>query len=55
MTVPIAELLISGALMLAALAVFAWLSIKIYRWGSLNYGNKLSMKKLFREVIKARH
>ncbi len=55
MTVPIAELLISGALMLASLAVFAWLSIKIYRWGSLNYGNKLNMKKLFREVIKARH
>ena len=55
MTVPIAELLISGALMLAALAVFAWLSIKIYRWGSLNYGNKLNMKKLVREVIKARH
>lgn len=55
MTVPIAELLISGALMLAALAVFAWLSIKIYRWGSLNYGNKLSMKKLVREVIRARH
>ena len=55
MTVPIAELLISGALMLASLAVFAWLSIKIYRWGSLNYGNKLSMKKLVREVIKARH
>ena len=55
MTVPIAELLISGALMLASLAVFAWLSIKIYRWGSLNYGNKLNMKKLVREVIKARH
>ena len=53
MTVPIAQLLISGALMLAALAVFAWLSIKIYRWGSLNYGNKLNMKKLFKEVIKA--
>ncbi len=53
MTVPPAQLLISGALMLAALALFAWLSIKIYRWGSLNYGNKLNMKKLFKEVIKA--
>ena len=54
MTVPAAELLIAGALMLAALAVFALLSIKIYRWGSLNYGNKLNMKKLFKEVIKSK-
>lgn len=54
MTVPTAELLTAGALMLAALAVFAWLSIKIYRWGSLNYGNKLNLKKLVREVLKVK-
>ena len=52
MTVPLAQLLISGALMLATLAFFAFLSIKIYRWGSLNYGNKTSLVKIVREALR---
>lgn len=54
MTVPWLQLLLSGALMLVALLVFAWLSIKIYRWGSLNYGNKLSLKRLYTDILRQR-
>ncbi len=52
MTVPLTQLLISGALMLATLAFFAYLSIKIYRWGSLNYGNKTSLIKIVKEALR---
>ncbi|NLD52415.1 MAG: hypothetical protein GX650_05920 [Clostridiales bacterium] len=39
--------------MLAAVTLFAWLSIKIYRWGSLNYGNKTSLRKIFKEALRS--
>ena len=53
MTVPLAQLLISGALMLVTLAFFAFLSIKIYRWDSLNYGNKTNLIKIVREALRS--
>lgn len=49
-TVPWTQLLISGALLLLSCAVLSFISIKIYRWGTLNYGNKL---KLFRNIGQA--
>ena len=38
--------------MLLFVAFFAFLSIKIYRWGSLNYGNKTSLRKIFKEALR---
>ncbi len=52
MSVPAWQLLLSGLLMLLTIALFAWLSIKIYRWGSLNYGNKTSIVKVFRQALR---
>ncbi|HSK69549.1 MAG TPA: ABC transporter permease [Candidatus Limnocylindria bacterium] len=52
MTVPWAELLVSGALMLLFVAFFAYLSIKIYRWGTLNYGNKTRLARIVREALR---
>lgn len=52
MTVPAWQLLAAGVLMVAAVALFAWLSIKIYRWGSLNYGNKTNIFKVFKEALR---
>jgi ABC-2 type transport system permease protein len=51
-TVPWSELILSGALMLLFVAFFAYLSIKIYRWGSLNYGNKTSLRRVVREALR---
>ena len=51
-TVPAWQLILGGLLMLATVALFAWLSIKIYRWGSLNYGNKTSLRKIFKEALR---
>lgn len=51
-TVPAWQLLAAGALMIGSVALFAWLSIKIYRWGSLNYGNKTNVFKVFREALR---
>lgn len=50
-TVPMAEQLIAAALMLAFVAFFAWLSVKIYRWGTLNYGNKTNIFKVLKSVF----
>ena len=52
MSVPVLELLTSGLLMLLAIALFAWLSVKIYRWGTLNYGNKTSLRRIFKEALR---
>ena len=51
-TVPAFELILSGALMALFILFFAWLSIKIYRWGSLNYGNKTSILKVMRSALR---
>lgn len=54
-SVPFYQYLISGALMLAFVAFFAFLSIKIYRWGSLNYGNKTKLRKIVKEALRSEH
>lgn len=54
-TVPISELLLSGALMLVFVVFFAFLSIKIYRWGSLNYGNKTRLTRIVKEALRGQH
>lgn len=51
-TVPMAELLIAGVLMIAFVVLFAYLSIKIYRWGSLNYGNKTKLSRIVKEALR---
>lgn len=54
MTVSWGELILSGALMLLFVVFFAFLSIKIYRWGSLNYGNKTKLSRIVKEALRAR-
>lgn len=51
-TVPMVQLVIAGVLMLLFVALFAFLSIKIYRWGSLNYGNKTKLSRIIREALR---
>lgn len=51
-TVPWGELILAGVLMLIFVAFFAYLSIKIYRWGSLNYGNKTKLTRIVREALR---
>ena len=51
-TVPWGQLILAGGLMLLFVAFFAFLSIKIYRWGSLNYGNKTKLIKVVREALR---
>lgn len=48
-SVPIASLLISSAIMVITVVLFAALSIHIYKFGALNYGNRLK----FKDVIKS--
>lgn len=48
-TVPLVSVLVSGVIMVATVILFAALSIYIYRFGSLNYGNKIK----FKEIIKS--
>ena len=38
--------------MLLFVAFFAFLSIKIYRWGSLNYGNKTRLSRIVKEALR---
>lgn len=51
-TVPWGQLILAGGLMLLFVAFFAFLSIKIYRWGSLNYGNKTKLVRVVREALR---
>lgn len=48
-SVPLASLLISSVIMIVTVVLFAALSIHIYKFGSLNYGNRLK----FKDVIKS--
>lgn len=48
-SVPIASLLLSSAIMVITVVLFAALSIHIYKFGALNYGNRLK----FKDVIKS--
>lgn len=51
-TVPWGQLILAGGLMLLFVAFFAFLSIKIYRWGSLNYGNKTKLSRIVQEALR---
>ncbi len=51
-SVPWSQLILAGGLMLVAVAFFAFLSIKIYRWGSLNYGNKTKLTRIVKEALR---
>jgi len=51
-TVPAWQMIAAGALMLLTMALFACLSIKIYRWGTLNYGNKTNIFKVLKEALR---
>ncbi|MDD4080173.1 MAG: ABC transporter permease [Eubacteriales bacterium] len=53
MTVPWGELILAGALMVLFVMFFAFLSIKIYRWGSLNYGNKTKISRIVKEALRS--
>lgn len=48
--VTLLEVAISMALMLIVTYALAQLSIYIYRYGSLNYGNKLKIKEIFKSI-----
>lgn len=48
-TVSALEIVISISLMIAVTAGVAYLSVYIYRKGSLNYGNKMSLLKMFKK------
>lgn len=48
-TVPLLSIVASSVIMILTVALFAAISIYIYRFGSLNYGNRLTL----REVIKS--
>lgn len=49
-TVPTYSLLASILIMIATVLLFAAISIYIYRFGSLNYGNRLSLKEVIKSV-----
>lgn len=51
-SVPMTSLLISSAIMLITVVLFAALSIHIYKFGSLNYGNRLRFKDVIRSFKK---
>jgi len=50
-SVPLIELLISMTLMILTSLGLAFLSIKIYRLGSLSYGNKLGFIKALKLIF----
>lgn len=45
------EYILSGAALLIANLFFCYISIKIYRWGTLNYGNKPSLFKAIKAAV----
>lgn len=51
-TVPFWQHLLSGGILMASSWLLALLSVKIYRWGTLNYGNKTSFFKIVKAVLK---
>ena len=53
-TVPAWQYLLSGGLLVLSCVLLAMLSIKIYRWGTLNYGNKKGLFNAIRMMIKQR-
>ena len=53
-TVPAWQYILSGSLLITSAVLLAALSIKIYRWGTLNYGNKKGLFNAIRMMIKQR-
>jgi len=51
-TVPVTDLIVAVVLLIVALYFLAYLAIKIYRMGTLNYGNKISFLKAVRLVFR---
>jgi len=51
-SVPLISLLASSAIMILTVVLFAALSIYIYRFGSLNYGNRLTLKEVLKSFKK---
>lgn len=51
-TVGLAGLLVSGAIDVLCAFFMAWVSIRIYRWGSLNYGNKPGLRSVLRQTFR---
>ncbi len=51
-SVPMTSLLISSTIMVLTVVLFAALSIHIYKFGSLNYGNRLKFKDVIRSFKK---
>lgn len=49
--VPLWELLLSMAILIVSTILMAWISIKIYRWGTLYYGNKINLFKILKQSL----
>lgn len=49
------EIIISLIIMIATTVVLAMLSVYIYRYGSLNYGNKLKLSTIFKSIKQKEH
>lgn len=47
------DMVLAMTLLIVTTIMFAYLSIKIYRWGTLHYGNRVGFFKAIREVFKA--
>ena len=50
-SVSLFEILGSTAFIIVFICLFAYISIRIYRWGTLNYGNKTNFFKVCKEVF----
>ncbi|NLJ70715.1 MAG: ABC transporter permease [Clostridiaceae bacterium] len=46
------EIIISAAIMLVSIVVFSFLAIRIYRLGSLNYGNRMKFGKTLKIILR---
>jgi ABC-2 type transport system permease protein len=53
-TIPPLQMIAAVVLLLASLVLLAYLSIKIYRWGTLNYGNKKGLINALKQMPKTR-
>lgn len=51
-SVPAADYLLAGGLLVLFTVLLAFLSIKIYRWGTLNYGNKKGFFYAIKQALK---
>lgn len=52
LNISLVEIMISAAIMLVSIAVFSFLAIRIYRLGSLNYGNRMKFGKTLKMIFR---